>query len=67
MNLILLGLPGAGKGTQAKKISQEYNLPHIATGDIFRLLVEEATPLGEKLSYISIRASWFLMKMQSWF
>ncbi|HHU92623.1 MAG TPA: adenylate kinase [Halanaerobiaceae bacterium] len=49
MNLILLGLPGAGKGTQAKKISQEYNLPHIATGDIFRLLVEEATPLGEKI------------------
>ncbi|NLJ84377.1 MAG: adenylate kinase [Halanaerobiaceae bacterium] len=49
MNLILLGLPGAGKGTQAKKISQEYNLPHIATGDIFRLLAEEETPIGEKI------------------
>jgi len=49
VNLILLGLPGAGKGTQAKKISQEYNLPHIATGDIFRLLAEEETPIGEKI------------------
>lgn len=46
MNLILLGLPGAGKGTQAKKISQEYNLSHIATGDIFRRLIKERTPLG---------------------
>lgn len=49
MNLILLGLPGAGKGTQAKMISQEYNLPHIATGDIFRVLIEEGTPLGQKI------------------
>ncbi|MFI5359164.1 MAG: adenylate kinase [Halanaerobiales bacterium] len=49
MNLILLGLPGAGKGTQAKKISQEYNLPHIATGDILRLIAEEETPLGVRI------------------
>lgn len=48
MNLTLLGLPGAGKGTQAKKISQDYNLPHIATGDIFRVLIEEGTPLGKR-------------------
>ncbi|NLM96758.1 MAG: adenylate kinase [Halanaerobiaceae bacterium] len=46
MNLILLGLPGAGKGTQAKKISQEYKLTHIATGDIFRRLIKDRTPLG---------------------
>jgi Adenylate kinase and related kinases len=49
VNLILLGLPGAGKGTQAKKISQEYNLPHIATGDILRLIAEEETPLGVRI------------------
>jgi len=48
MNLMLLGLSGAGKGTQAKKISQDYNLPHIATGDIFRILIEEGTPLGQR-------------------
>jgi len=46
MNLILLGLPGAGKGTQAKIISQEYNLSHIATGDIFRRLIKQRTTLG---------------------
>ncbi|MFW6034966.1 MAG: adenylate kinase [Halothermotrichaceae bacterium] len=48
MNLTLLGLPGAGKGTQAKKISKKYNLPHIATGDIFRRLIDQGTPLGKK-------------------
>ncbi len=48
MNLILLGLPGAGKGTQAKMISQEYQIPHISTGDIFRKLINEETPLGKK-------------------
>lgn len=48
MNLVLLGLPGAGKGTQAKKISGHYNLPHIATGDIFRKAIREETPLGKK-------------------
>lgn len=48
MNLMLLGLSGAGKGTQAKKISQDYNIPHIATGDIFRILIEEGTPVGQR-------------------
>src|SRR5690554_1527298 len=48
MNLILIGLPGAGKGTQAKKISQKYNIPHISSGDIFRKLIEQKTPLGKK-------------------
>jgi len=48
MNLILLGLPGAGKGTQAKMISQEYKIPHISTGDIFRKLIDKGTPLGKK-------------------
>lgn len=46
MDLILLGLPGAGKGTQAEKIVQEYNVPHISTGDIFRAALKNETPLG---------------------
>lgn len=51
MNLILLGLPGAGKGTQAKLISRETGLSHIATGDIFRRLIDEGTPLGKKAKH----------------
>jgi adenylate kinase len=48
MNLILLGPPGAGKGTQAAKIIEKYELPHISTGDIFRKNIKEGTPLGKK-------------------
>ncbi len=48
MNLILMGLPGAGKGTQAEKIKEAYNIPHISTGDMFRLAIKEGTPLGKK-------------------
>jgi adenylate kinase len=48
MNLILMGLPGAGKGTQAEKINDEYNIPHISTGDMFRLAIKEGTELGKK-------------------
>ena len=43
-----MGLPGAGKGTQAEKISKEYNIPHISTGDMFRLAIKEGTELGKK-------------------
>lgn len=46
MNIILLGAPGAGKGTQASKISDAYNLPHISTGDIFRENIKNQTPIG---------------------
>lgn len=46
MNIILLGAPGAGKGTQASKISDRYNLPHISTGDIFRENIKNQTPIG---------------------
>jgi adenylate kinase len=46
MKLILLGPPGAGKGTQAKSISKEFNIPHISTGDIFRKNISEKTALG---------------------
>ncbi|GAA5417679.1 adenylate kinase [Paraliobacillus ryukyuensis] len=48
MNLILMGLPGAGKGTQAEKIVEKYQIPHISTGDMFRLAMKEGTDLGKK-------------------
>ncbi len=48
MDMILLGLPGAGKGTQAKKISKEFDLPHIATGDIFRQAIRDKTTMGRE-------------------
>ena len=48
MNLILLGPPGAGKGTQAVKIIEKYNIPHISTGDIFRKNISEGTRFGKK-------------------
>ena len=46
MNIILLGAPGAGKGTQASKISESFALPHISTGDIFRENIKNETPIG---------------------
>ena len=46
MNIILLGAPGAGKGTLASKIVDEYKLPHISTGDIFRENIKNQTPIG---------------------
>lgn len=48
MNLILMGLPGAGKGTQAEKIVEKYDIPHISTGDMFRSAIKEGTELGKK-------------------
>ncbi|MGF7016033.1 adenylate kinase [Ornithinibacillus bavariensis] len=48
MNLLLMGLPGAGKGTQAEKITEKYNIPHISTGDMFRSAIKEGTELGKK-------------------
>ncbi|WP_028390441.1 adenylate kinase [Bacillus cihuensis] len=46
MNLVLMGLPGAGKGTQAERIVEKYNIPHISTGDMFRAAIKESTELG---------------------
>lgn len=48
MRLIMLGAPGAGKGTQAKKIAEKYHIPHISTGDIFRANIKAGTELGLK-------------------
>ena len=48
MKIIMLGAPGAGKGTQAKMIAEEYKLPHISTGDIFRANIKEGTELGKE-------------------
>lgn len=48
MKIVMLGGPGAGKGTQAKIIAQKYNIPHISTGDIFRANIKEGTELGKK-------------------
>ncbi len=48
MKIVMLGAPGAGKGTQAKMISEKYDIPHISTGDIFRANIKEGTELGKK-------------------
>jgi adenylate kinase len=46
VNLVLMGLPGAGKGTQAEQIVEQYGIPHISTGDMFRAAMKEGTELG---------------------
>ncbi len=48
MKIIMLGAPGAGKGTQAKQIAKEFSVPHISTGDIFRANIKENTELGKR-------------------
>ena len=48
MKIIMLGAPGTGKGTQAKKIAEKYHIPHISTGDIFRANIKNGTELGKK-------------------
>ncbi len=54
MNIILLGAPGAGKGTQASRITDAYKVPHISTGDIFRENIKNETPIGLQVkSYIN--------------
>ena len=47
LNIILMGPPGAGKGTQAKRIIADYDIPHISTGDMFREAIKAGTPLGQ--------------------
>ena len=48
MKIIMLGAPGAGKGTQAKLIAEKYGIPHISTGDIFRANIKDGTQLGRE-------------------
>ena len=48
MKIVMLGAPGAGKGTQAKMIAAKYGIPHISTGDIFRANIKNGTELGRK-------------------
>ena len=48
MKIVMLGAPGAGKGTQAEMIAEKYHIPHISTGDIFRANIKEGTELGKK-------------------
>lgn len=48
MKIIMLGAPGAGKGTQAKMIAEKYGIPHVSTGDIFRANIKNGTELGKE-------------------
>ena len=52
MDILLLGPQGSGKGTQARRISAEYGIPHIATGDMLRAVIAEGTPLGQQVKPI---------------
>ncbi len=48
MNILFMGPPGAGKGTQAERIVEQFGIPHISTGDAFRLAIKQGTPIGQK-------------------
>ncbi|MDZ7692100.1 MAG: adenylate kinase [Balneolaceae bacterium] len=52
MRIIIFGPPGAGKGTQAQKIAEEYDIPHLSTGEIFRTAIKNETKLGKKVKSI---------------
>ena len=56
-NVLLLGIQGSGKGTQAKRIAEEYDSPHVATGDILRKAIADGTPLGKEVEDILARGN----------
>ena len=62
MKIIMLGAPGAGKGTQAKKIAAKYSIPHVSTGDIFRANIKNGTELGIRLSLSWTQAVLYRMR-----
>jgi adenylate kinase family enzyme len=55
VNLLLLGPQGAGKGTQAKRIAEAYDIPHVSTGDMFRAAIAEGSELGQTVQGILAR------------
>ena len=61
MKIVMLGAPGAGKGTQAKMIAENYKIPHISTGDMFRLTSRTGQSLAWKRRSTWIRGFWCLM------
>ena len=62
MNLLIMGLPGAGKGTQAAKIVEEFGVAHISTGDMFRAAMANQTEMGTLANHSSIKVNWYQMK-----
>ena len=58
MRIVMLGLPGAGKGTQAKRLAAARRVPHVATGDIFRQAMADGTPLGRQVQEIVARGAY---------
>lgn len=59
VNLILMGLPGAGKGTQAERIEDTYPIAHISTGDMFRAAMAAGTALGKEAKALLIKVNWY--------
>ena len=58
LNLVLLGPPGSGKGTQGERLQEDFRLPYYATGDILRAAVREGTELGTEAKEYMDRATW---------
>lgn len=65
MNLIILGPPGSGKGTQSQFLKEQYNLMHLPTGDLFRDEITKQSPVGKKFKLMLIRVNMFLMRLQT--
>lgn len=63
MHILLMGPPGAGKGTQAANIVKKFNIPHISTGDMFRAAIKEGTELGKRPRHVLMPVTWFQMRL----